>query len=188
MDKKQQIIEALRVFMRQRSGMDFRNYGDVSSYRSEQRSVTKDLHEARELVRAVELRDSITAEDIIEASKRAFSGRLTIVERADGAFDIDYCTGQYFPTEYRKAICAVMAQAIWEWTRTQCMPAPEYVMGDGVTFKTRKEADEYAEHMSREYNNIISMEERYNGLSAGCWIRKSFRREYGRAIASRWFN
>jgi hypothetical protein len=26
---------------------------------------------------------------------------------------IDYCTGQYFPTEYRKAVCAVLASALW---------------------------------------------------------------------------
>jgi hypothetical protein len=59
------------------------------------------------------LRDSITAADIIEASKRAYSGRLQINQTADG-FDVDYCTGQYFPTEYRRAAACVLACAIWQ--------------------------------------------------------------------------
>lgn len=55
-------------------------------------------------------------DDVIEASKRAFSGRLTLVRsRAhDGESDhytIDYCTGQYWPTEYRAACAAVLHEA-----------------------------------------------------------------------------
>lgn len=30
---------------------------------------------------------------------------------------IDYCTGQYFPTEYRRAVCRVLASALWAHTR-----------------------------------------------------------------------
>lgn len=30
--RKQAILDALDAFVRQRSGMDFRNYGDVTSY------------------------------------------------------------------------------------------------------------------------------------------------------------
>ena len=47
----------------------------------------------------------------------AFSGRLEITERSDGAIKIDYCTGQYFPTEYRKAACAVLAYSLWHYWR-----------------------------------------------------------------------
>ena len=186
--KKQQIIAALYAFLNQRGGLEFCNYGDVSAYRAEQRSITKDGHQARQLIRDVELRDSITADDIIAASKGAYSGRLTIVTRDDGAVAIDYCTGQYFPTEYRRAVCAVMAAVLWDWKRTQCMPAPTYQMGDGVSFKTRSEADAYAARFAKDYNNIISMEEKYNGKTAGDFLRSSFRKEYGRGIASRWFD
>lgn len=117
MTKKQQIIAALRAFVAQRSGMDWRNYGDVTSYRSEQRGIMRDGKEARELIRAVELHDSITANDIVKASKSAFSGRLSIAERDDGAVSVDYCTGQYFPTEYRKAVCAVCSSVLWDYMR-----------------------------------------------------------------------
>jgi len=117
MTKKQKIIATLRAFVAQRSGMDWHNYGDAASYRAEQRAITRDGKEARELLRAVELRDSITADDIIKASKSAFSGRLSIVERDNGAISVDYCAGQYFPTEYRKAVCAVCASVLWDYMR-----------------------------------------------------------------------
>lgn len=57
-------------------------------------------------------RDSITAEDLIEASRRAYSGRLTL-NKTDKGYEIDYCTGQYWPTEYRRAACAMLAHAAW---------------------------------------------------------------------------
>lgn len=76
--RKQAIIDALRKFMNQRSGIEFGNYGDVKAFRAEQRSITRDLREARELMRAVEL-SSITADDLVRAASRAFSGRLRIV-------------------------------------------------------------------------------------------------------------
>lgn len=170
MDKKQQIITALYAFVAQRSGMDYSNYGDAKSYRAEQRSITRDGAEARRLIRDVELRDSITAADILESAQRAFSGRLSIVVRADGAVAVDYCTGQYFPTEYRKAVCAVMAHCLWHWKRTQCMPAPVI-----------------KQHGSADKPPMLT-EELYDGLHGGDWLRRSFRREYGRGIQSRWFN
>ncbi len=150
MDKKQAIIGALYTFIGQRPGLEYGNYGEPVSYRAEARAIGKDLTQARQLLRYVELRASITAEDIIEASKRAYSGRLTIVERDDGAVSIDYCTGQYWPTEYRKAACAVLSQAIWAWHRDQCMPADTAKPGD--------------------------------------YLRASFKREFGRGMAARWFN
>lgn len=117
MNKKEQILTGLRAFARQRSGMDCRNYGDVASYRSEARQITRDLADAQLLLRAVAWRDSITADALLAASRSAFSGRLTIAERADGTISLDYCTGQYFPTEYRRAVCAVLASALWAHVR-----------------------------------------------------------------------
>jgi hypothetical protein len=148
MDKKQQIIAALHAFINQRPGLEYGNYGEPVSYRAEVRAIGRDLTQARQLLRYVELRASITAGDIIEASLRAYSGRLTITATDDGKVSIDYCTGQYWPTEYRKAACAVMAQAIWAWYRT----------------------------------NISDT------AKPGDYLRASFKREFGRGMASRWFN
>ena len=96
---KSEILEKLSTFIRQRPGLEFGNYGERKSYFSEMRSITKDRHHAETLLNAVAWRDSITADKLIEAT-RAFSGRLQFNENGD----IEYCTGQYWPTEYRKAV------------------------------------------------------------------------------------
>jgi hypothetical protein len=166
MDKKQAIIGALYTFIGQRPGLEFGNYGDVPNYRAEVRAIGRDLTQARQLLRYVELRASITADDIIEASLRAYSGRLTITATDDGAVSIDYCTGQYWPTEYRKAACAVLSQAIWRWTSAHAMPAPTL-------------------HHNSETNETVR---RYKGLRVNDYLRASFKREFGRGMASRWFN
>lgn len=167
---KRQIIEALYTFAHQRPGLDWRNYysdwrdkAGISAYRSEVRSIGKDLQHARDLLRAVELRDSITADDLIRASQSAFSGRLTITER-DGKAGADYCTGQYWPTEYRRAVCAVLAAALWAYWRAD-MPEPtlhhDSETGEGV--------------------------KRYRGMRAGDYLRHTAKRELGVSIARRWF-
>lgn len=158
---KEKLLDALRAFISQRPGLEFANYGEVSSYRSEMRSITKDRHHAEALIAAVSWRDSISAEQIIEASKHAFSGRLTIepvymqnsgyygLEPEIVGYSIQYCTGQYFPTEYRRAVCAVLSSALWHYWRES------ETFGDGC---------------------------------GSDFIRHTAKRELGRSIASRWFN
>lgn len=160
MHTKQSILEALSKFARQRPGLEFGNYGDAASYRAELRQITRDLTEFRALLNSVYARESITAQDLLAASRDAYSGRLTI--RDDGT--IDYCTGQYWPTEYRKACCAVLARALWR-DNGRHMPAPQ-----GKLTRTHGEHD-----------NI-------EGITPGDWLRRQARREFGRGIASRWFN
>jgi hypothetical protein len=111
---KNEIILALHTFARKRPQLEYGNYGSASSYRAEARSITKDLQHARALLRKVEL-SGITAQDLIKASTEAFSGRLTIMpaNSYSDTIRIDYCIGQYWPTEYRKAVCAVLARALW---------------------------------------------------------------------------
>ena len=115
---KTEILHALRTFAQKRPQLEYCNYGNPSSYLKESRAVTKDLHHARKLLRKVEL-SSITAQDIVNASNEAFSGRLTIIpaNSYSDEFRIEYCVGQYFATEYRKAICAVLARALWNHWR-----------------------------------------------------------------------
>lgn len=144
------IIACLYKLVNSRPGLEFGNYGCVTAYRSEMRSITKDRAIALELLRAVERREGITADRLRDAF-RAFSGRLSW----DGA-KLSYCTGQYYPTEYRAAVCAVLSSALWDYTRDECMP-PEG-------------------------------SPRMDGLNKGEWLRRYFRREYGRSIANRFFN
>ena len=115
---KTEIMFALRTFAQKRPRLEYVNYGNASSYLKESRAITKDLNHARKLLRKVEL-SSITAQDIVNASNEAFSGRLTIIpaNSYSDEFRIEYCVGQYFATEYRKAICAVLARALWNHWR-----------------------------------------------------------------------
>lgn len=174
---KEKIIALLYSWVSQRPGLEFGNYGDVSAYRSEMRSITRDLHDARTMLAYVERHDSLTAERLRDAFS-AFSGRLSLVPifvqnagyyglgTMDSAigYRLEYCTGQYWPTEYRKAVCAVLASAIWEFIRDECMPAP-----------VELEPGTYAGQVT------------YAGMSAGDFIRRAARRELGASIARRWF-
>ena len=112
-DLKTQIVLALSAWVSQRPGLDYGNYGDPVAYRAEVRSIGKDLQHARALINYVAWHDSITAEMILDAAK---SGRLSIVV-TDGTVAIDYCTGQYWHTEYRPAVCRLLSSVIWYWMR-----------------------------------------------------------------------
>jgi len=172
---KQQILEALRKWINQRPGLEFANYGDRKSYRQELRSITRDRADALQLMQAVSWCDSITAENMID-SFRAFSGRLQVREVVPASVDggpyaeLSYCTGQYWPSEYRKAACAVLAQALWGAAQAD-MPAPDPNKKITKTFGT----------FANEHESI-------DGLTPGDWMRRYFRREFGRGIESRWFN
>lgn len=121
---KNTLIHALGAFIAQRSGIDFRNYASGDYARSRQaflgdyRPILKHGKHARRLLDFVSRRD-ISAEDLVQASRSAYSGRLEFVTIND-AVGVSYCTGQYFPTEYRRAACSVLARAIWEYLRTGC--------------------------------------------------------------------
>lgn len=94
-----------------------------------------------------------------ESLKAAFSRRLSVTVTPD-AVRFEYTAGQYPQTEYRGAAASALAYALWDYTRDYCMPEPV------------KTPDGY---------------ETYNGMSAGEWLRKHFRREFGRGIADRYF-
>lgn len=123
---KQQIIDLLEAWIKQRPGLDPANYGfpvygmeawkeAKRAYTSESRRITAQLHDARELLRAVELSGGLDADTLLNAF-RAFSGRLSIKQDGD-EWRLEYCTGQYWPTEYRAAACAVLASALWDYHR-----------------------------------------------------------------------
>lgn len=143
---KTALIDALYTWINKRPGLDPRDYirgwddrDGRAAYFSEARSITKDLHHARALLRYVEMRDSITPEMILEASRNAFSGRLTINPLNDGeGFSLDYCVGQYWPTEYRRAVCGVLSSAIWDYLRESIPPETEH-KGDAIRKAARLE-------------------------------------------------
>jgi hypothetical protein len=118
-DEKTQVLEAVSKWIHKKPGLDPRNYGTgiegFRAYQCESRAITKDLHDARSLLAQVGWR-GVTAEHIIEAAKQSYSGRLTL-QKTDQGYEIDYCTGQYWPTEYRRAVCVVMRDVLWDYFR-----------------------------------------------------------------------
>lgn len=119
---KARILSLLDTWVRQRPGLEYGNYGDPTSYRAEVRGIGRDLADARALLAAV-ARSSVSAETL-RAAFRAYSGRLSLTETEKGP-RLDYCTGQYWPTEYRRAACAVLAAALWDHYREGYAAAAE---------------------------------------------------------------
>lgn len=118
---REQITALLRAHIAQRSGIDPRNYWTrdhwnarsegKKAFMSDYRRILQQGREARQLLAYVE-RSTMTAETLLSGFK-AYCGRLEITQKKQGP-GIEYTTGQYFPTEYRAAACAVLARAIFE--------------------------------------------------------------------------
>jgi hypothetical protein len=101
-DQAAPLLIKLASYAAQRPGLDFRDYGDVSAYRSDARKITRQFAACGGAIQqayALEVTDG----DLIEATR---GDRLTII---DGA--VDYVTGQYWPTEYRAAVARVVNRA-----------------------------------------------------------------------------
>lgn len=135
--RRARILATLDTFVNSRPGLDPRNYISHGrdeegrrAYRQESRSITRDLHDYRILRAQVEL-SGMDADAILKAAPRAYAGRLEIVETETG-HRVSYCTGQYYPTEYRRASCAVLATALWDYYRE-----PEDT-GDSIRAKFRR--------------------------------------------------
>lgn len=105
LDRRKEDFPAFRALLdyaAQNPGLDYRNYGEPGPYRSELRSIGKDWERVQNLARAA-IGLGVTDAEIIAKGPRAFSGRLTWNGK-----EWDYCTGQYWPTEYRKAVAAIL--------------------------------------------------------------------------------
>jgi alkylhydroperoxidase family enzyme len=146
-DERTRILDALARWIGQRPGLDPREYGHGMDgwrgYLRESRSITRDLHDARQLLSSVRWREhSISAAELKAAFREAYSGRLSW----DGN-ELHYCTGQYWPTEFRRAACAVLASALWHAARADM---PKDAEADHLRKGFRKE---YGARMQRRWFN-----------------------------------
>jgi hypothetical protein len=115
-----EVFEIFRRFINQRPGLEPRNY--LSDWRdkegrrafnSENRSIQQDGRRARAAL-SLALAYPFTPENaqaLIDATG-AFSGRLQIIFELGKGFSLDYTTGQYWPTEYRKAAAVVLERYV----------------------------------------------------------------------------
>lgn len=114
-----QVFLVLQKFINQKPDLDPADYGchpeqrtytsnrawwdAVRTMRQEANSIKRDGTLARKLLREAQSYP-FNAETMAQAFRSAFSGRLSW----DGK-ELEYTTGQYFPTEYRKAASAVLS-------------------------------------------------------------------------------
>ena len=115
---RETILDTLHAWVRQRPGLDPRNYisdwrdtAGRAAYRSDSRSITRQLRDARAMLRYIELRPTITGADLLAALN--MGGRLTYTPGRG----LDYTTGQYWSMEYRAAVCRVLSGVIWDYLR-----------------------------------------------------------------------
>ena len=108
-------LDALAAFIAQRSGMYFHDYGHTQEARAafmvDYRAMLQAGRDARTMLRIARAYNASL--DLPSAATR----RLTFETREDGTVEVDYVTGQYFPTEYRAAACHVLARAWWAYWR-----------------------------------------------------------------------
>jgi len=107
------LLGNLVQFVNQRPGLEYGNYATLSDYRSELREITKTRNQAHELIAFVSISQSIDADRILASARH----RLTWDKARQ---EWDYCTGQYFPTEYRRAACSLLSSVVWDWFREDC--------------------------------------------------------------------
>ena len=114
-----QILHALDAFLESRPGFDPADYaGAPQAYRADYRRAYQHLQDGRALLRSVRWRgDSIDAEALIAAKHH----RIDFRPSATGnTVEVDYCTGQYYPVEFRAAVCHTLVSALWDYFRERC--------------------------------------------------------------------
>jgi hypothetical protein len=116
-------LDALAVFVSQRSGIEYANYGDRDAFLSDYRPILRHGKHARAMLAYLRWR---TLPDDLLASV-ADNGRLTW-DATRGEWD--YCAGQYFAVEYRRAACRVLASAVeklWDADAGGCVSRDDIV-------------------------------------------------------------
>lgn len=123
--------EKLIKFVNQRPGLDFANYGDITSYRSEMRGITNDRSDFFELLSVAQRRLDGDLEQKLTKELENSNGRLTLNKKGD----LEYCTGQYFPTEYRSAAARIIANVLWASYRDEKDTKGNPIYKDGIEIR-----------------------------------------------------
>lgn len=120
------VTELLANFVNQRPGLNFADYGDVKLYRAEMREITNDRRDFYELFNLCFIRMGGTFAEKLTKELTNSNGRLTL----EGG-ELQYCTGQYFPTEYRPAACRILVTILWNDYRDEKKADGTPVYSDG---------------------------------------------------------
>lgn len=103
------VLDKLGKFINEQPNLDPANYGigsreGLAAMRGDARQISKQGTRARRALKEARSYQP-NAEALLSAFKSAFSGRLSYDEPPG---ELNYCTGQYYPTEYRAAAATVL--------------------------------------------------------------------------------
>jgi hypothetical protein len=142
------VFDALRRFINERPNLDPANYGcdpkqlnytqprewraARNAMRQDARTIAKDGTRARKALAEAQ-QYPLNVELLAESFKRAFSGRLEWDEYGE----LNYCIGQYYPTEYRAAAAAVLEHYIH-------LVKPKFLPPDGQIFYSAADIEQAA--------------------------------------------
>jgi hypothetical protein len=151
-----QVLNALQKFINEKPELEPANYGcdpeqlkytprsewfaARNAMRQDARTIAKDGTRARKALQEARQYPP-NAELLAEAFKRAFSGRLSWDEEP-GA--LSYCTGQYYPTEYRAAAATVLEYYVHA-------VKPKFTPPTGQVFYTAAEIEHAADRAGSHF-------------------------------------
>lgn len=115
-----EMVDALRTFILQRPGFEPGNYHTAASYRADVRAAGQARSDALALLRPFDGQlkwgtpESVAQHTAALQAELTGAGRLTLRRAASGRVVLDYCAGQYWCTEYRRAAARALANALWQ--------------------------------------------------------------------------
>ena len=127
------VFSALEKWINQRPGLEYGNYGAMAPYRAELRSIANDKKRA---MKALDEARGLTPArpEVLRDAFRAFSGRLQWIPEPCNSIGVstglepahlEYTTGQYWPTEYRKAAASVLEAYVAGWRQAHTSENPQ---------------------------------------------------------------
>lgn len=115
------IFDLFKQWIAQPAKLNKEDYGGPNAaYWQERRNIEKQRKAARKALKFAR-RYSFNPEAMAQALKDAYAGRLTY-NHESGSFE--YCTGQYFPTEFAAAAGAVLEKYVY-LVKPKFVPTPE---------------------------------------------------------------
>lgn len=122
-------LRAVIIFAAQNPNFEWANYAtsdyknSLKNYRADASPVSREWNKICGLLWQTR---HVIDDDVISAAKQVYSGRFSVFPCcADPVlWRVEYCAGQYFPTEYRRAAFLTIERAI-EIARLRVLPYPE---------------------------------------------------------------
>lgn len=111
-------VEKIEKFVNQRSGIVFRDYAEngrdiegIKAFNSDYRQIINDRQDFYSILNlAIRRLTETKLNEMLTEVLTTRDGRLTMNKETG---KLNYCEGQYFPTEYRKAAARIVANMVW---------------------------------------------------------------------------